>query len=172
MLKNLHCLLERNPIYAEDGGFGGITLQELYEDASKYELPTTVPEGVQRSFDAARHAYIYSYFSYDLLTPGVGQLFASLELALHKRLGIPWNGKSGTSGLFNMLTHAKNKNLISSEFGVLHKVRNIFQHGTENIIDPNFFLDMLETVTVLVSEMYEPKGMSVECDQGTSLSKV
>jgi hypothetical protein len=157
MLKDVNHLLKRHPIYEEDGGFGGVTLEELHQDVSKYELPPGVPEGVQRSFDAARHTYIYSHFSYDLLMPAIGQLFACLELALRKRLGISWDGKSRMRGLFNMLTEATNQKIISSDVGVLHKVRNIFQHGTEAIIDPNEFLNMLERVTFLVWEMYPAK---------------
>jgi hypothetical protein len=156
MLKDANHLLQRHPIYDEDGGFGGVTLEELHQDVSKYELPPGVSEGVQRSFDAARHTYIYSYFSYDLLTPAIGQLFARLELALRNRLGLLWDGKSGMPGLFKLLTAATEQKIISSDVSVLHTLRNIFQHGTEAIIDPNEFLNMLERVTSLVGEMYAP----------------
>jgi hypothetical protein len=158
MLKNVNRLLERHPVYDEDGGFGGVTMEQLYADVSKYELPSGVPDGVQRSFDAARHTYIYSYFSYDLLTPAIGQLFACLELALRKRLGHSWDGKSRMPGLFDMLNDATRQKLILSNVSVLHKLRNVFQHGTEAIIDPNMFLNMLEKVTSLVRELYDPTG--------------
>jgi len=157
MLKDVHRLLEGHPIYSEFGCFGAVTIETLHQDVSKYELPSCVPEGVQRSFDAARHAYIYSYFSYDLLTPGVSQLFACLELALRKRLGRSSDGKTGPRGLSNLLEAAKKKGLITSDVSVAPKIRNVFQHGTEDIIDPNIFLNMLEGVTSLVWEMYDPK---------------
>lgn len=99
MIKDVGRLLERDPIYEEAGGFGGVTIEELHRDVGKYELPSGVTEGVQRCYDAARHAYIYSYFSNDLLTPGVSQLFACLELALRERLGLSWDGKSRMPGL-------------------------------------------------------------------------
>ncbi len=157
MLKEASRLLERHPIYDEAGGFGGVTMEELHQDVSKYELPSDVPEGVQRCYDAARHAYIYSYFSYDLLTPGVSQFFACLELALRKRLGLSWDGKSRMPGLFELLADATKQRLILSDVSVLHKLRNLFQHGTEALIDPNVFLSMLERVTFLVWELYDPE---------------
>jgi hypothetical protein len=156
MLKDADRLLEPDPAYAEAGPFGGITIEELRLDASKFELPTSVPDGVRRCHDAARHAYIYSYFSYDLLTPGVSQLFSCLELALRKRLGHPSAGKSPPPKIFNMLRKAKELKFISSDISVVHKFRHIFQHGTENIVDPNTFLNMLDKVTSLIRELYDP----------------
>ena len=116
----------------------------MHLDVGNYELPPGAPEGVQRCYDAARHAYIYSHFSYDLLTPGASQLFACLELALRNRLGLSWDGKSRMPGLFELLTKATEEGLISSDVNALHKLRNVFQHGSEAIIDPNMFLSFLE----------------------------
>ncbi len=53
-----------------------------------------------------------------------------------------------------MLSAAKKQELILSDVSVLHKLRHAFQHGTEAIIDPNFFLDLLDQVTCLVRELY------------------
>lgn len=156
MLKDVHRLLERHPAYEIDGGFGRVTLEELHADVIRYELPFNVPDDVQRSFDAASHAYIYSYFSYDLLTPAMGQLFACLELALRKYFGNIWDGKSRPPGLFDMLDDAKRQGLILSNASVVHKIRNVFQHGTDATIDPNIFLGMLEKVTTLLRELYDP----------------
>ncbi len=94
LLKDADRLLEPDPAYTEAGPFGGITIEELHQDVSKFELPASVLDSVRRCHDAARHAYIYSYFSYDLLTPGVSQLFSGLELALRKRLGHSSDRKS------------------------------------------------------------------------------
>jgi hypothetical protein len=156
MLKDAHCLLEGHPIYSELGCFGTITIETLRRDVSKYELPSCVPESIQRSFDAARHAYIYSYFSYDLLTPGVSQLFACLELALKKRLGLSRDSSAKPRALFKLLNDAKTQGLITSDVSVVHQIRNVFQHGTECIIDPSFFLDTLQQVTQLLWELYDP----------------
>lgn len=56
-----------------------------------------------------------------------------------------------------MLTDATTKGLILSDVRVLHKLRNVFQHGTEAIIDPNMFLGLLEKVTSLAWELYDFK---------------
>ncbi|MDR3489795.1 MAG: hypothetical protein P4M05_33515 [Bradyrhizobium sp.] len=161
MLKEAGHLLERSSIYGEDGGFGGLTLEDLHRDASKYELPPGVPEGVQRSFDAARHTYIYSYFSYDLLTPATSQLFACLELALRARLGYSAADKSNMATLFVMLDEAKKRTLTRSDGNGLHKLRNVFQHGTESIIDPNVFLSLLEEISSLICDLFDPNRDSV-----------
>ncbi len=154
MLKDINHLLDPDPIYTEAGGFGGTTIEELHQDVREFELPPAVPDSVRRCHDAARHAYIYSYFSYDLLTPGVSQLFSCLELALRKRLGHSSDGKLRPPKIFDMLSAAKKQELILSDVSVLHKLRHAFQHGTEAIIDPNFFLDLLDQVTCLVRELY------------------
>jgi hypothetical protein len=60
--------------------------------------------------------------------------------------------------LFELLDEAKKKNLILSDVSVTHKLRNVFQHGTEAIIDPNIYLSVLEKVTALIQEMYNCKG--------------
>ncbi len=120
MLKDVSCLLERHPVYDEDGGFGGVTIEQLHADVAQYELPVGVPDGVRRSFDAARHSYIYSYFSYDLLTPAIGQLFACLELALRKHFGFPSGGKSQPPSLFDMLRDARDQGQIRTDAGVVH----------------------------------------------------
>jgi hypothetical protein len=160
MLKDVRHLLERHPVYGVDGGFGGVAMQELHADVSKYELPSGVPDGVQRSFDAARHTYIYSYFSYDLLTPAIAQLFACLELALRTHFGYSWDGKSSVPGLSKMLKDAREQGLISTDASVVHEIRNVFQHGTAAIIDPNMFLNMLEKITSLLQELYDSERSS------------
>jgi hypothetical protein len=169
MLKDLNHLLERHPVYDKDGGFGGVTIQELHADVGKYELPSGVPAGVQRSFDAARHTYIYSYFSYDLLTPAIGQLFACLELALRKHFGYPSGGKSQPPSLFDMLRDAAEQGQIRTDASVVHSIRNVFQHGTDAIIDPNMFLNMLEKVTTLLQELYNPERTARRPDMVTGV---
>jgi hypothetical protein len=156
MLKDASRLLERDPAYAEAGGFGGITIEELHQDVSNFELPSCVPDSVRRYHDAARHAYIYSYFSYDLLTPAVSQLFSGLELALRKRLGHSPDRNLPPPKIFDMLSEAKKQKLILSDVSVVHKLRHAFQHGTEAIIDPNMFLNLLDKVTLLMRELYDP----------------
>ena len=65
---------------------------------SRLELPSSVPESVRRCHDAVRHTYIYSYFSYDLVTVAASQMLLCLELALRERIGDQWKGKTNTKG--------------------------------------------------------------------------
>jgi hypothetical protein len=45
-----------------------------------------------------RNAYIYSYFSYDLLTLAASQTFPCLELALRLRIGSQFEGRLDRRG--------------------------------------------------------------------------
>ena len=86
MLKDLGHLRDIDPVYHDAGPFGGVTLEALHQDVSRFELPLFAPEGVRRNYDATRHAYIFSYFSYDLVTLATNQLLPCLELALRERM--------------------------------------------------------------------------------------
>jgi hypothetical protein len=75
MLKDAHHLNSPDPYYGGTAGFVGSTLEDLHHDMSKLELPAVVPNSVRKCHDAVRHAYIYSYFSYDLLSLAASQTF-------------------------------------------------------------------------------------------------
>lgn len=81
MLKDVQHLLSPDPYYAGTAGFVGCSIEKLHQDMSRLELPSSVPEGIRRCHDAVRHTYLYSYFSYDLLTVAASQTLPCLELA-------------------------------------------------------------------------------------------
>lgn len=87
-----------DPYFIGKAGFVGSTLEQLHEDMCKLELPVTVPDSVRRYHDAIRHAYIYSYFSYDLLTLAAGATFPCLEFALRLKLGKQFEGRVDRKG--------------------------------------------------------------------------
>lgn len=125
-----------------------------------FELPTSLPDSVRRSHDAVRHAYIYAYFSYDLLTLAAGQTFPCLELALRERIGHQFAGRVNSKGrprpamLDELLKSAKEQNLISAEIEYLSKMRNMFAHGSDTILNPPLFLTTFEIVTDIIRELY------------------
>src|SRR5580704_14030153 len=98
MLKNIHSLHAPDPYYSGEAGFAGSTLGQLHQDMSKVELPESVPEAVRRFHDGVRNAYVYSYFSYDLLTLAASQTFPCLELALRLRIGKQFEGRVDRKG--------------------------------------------------------------------------
>ena len=89
MIKAPDSLTAADPYFSGGGGFIGATLFDLHADMEKLELPRVVPDSIRRVHDAICHAYIYSYFSYDLLTIAAAQAFPCLELALRERLETP-----------------------------------------------------------------------------------
>ncbi|NKL98675.1 hypothetical protein [Rhizobium leguminosarum] len=48
----------------------------------------------------ARHAFIYAFFSSDLLTLAAAQTFPCLELALRERIGAQFAGRPDKNGIF------------------------------------------------------------------------
>ncbi|MFG1186243.1 hypothetical protein [Xanthobacter aminoxidans] len=160
MLKNLLDLTKPDPYFAGTVGFVGCTHQDLHRDMTAFELPTAIPDSVRRSHDAVRHAYIYAYFSYDLLTLAASQTFPCLELALRERIGHQFAGRVDKRGrprpamLDELLKAAKEQNLISSEIEYLSKMRNMFAHGSETVLNPPMFLTTFEIVTDVIRELY------------------
>ncbi len=98
MLKDVQHLLSTDPYYAGSAGFIGCSIEKLHQDMSRLELPSFVPERIRRCHDAVRHTYIYSYFSYNLVTVAVSQMLPCLEFALRERIGYQWKGKTNKNG--------------------------------------------------------------------------
>lgn len=128
---------------------------------SKLELPSIVPENVRRCHDAVRHAYIYSYFSYDLLTLAAGQTFPCLELALRERLGNQLEGRTGRKGkprrppmLDELLKTAKEQGLISSDIEWMNHLRKMIAHGSDAAVNPPLFLTPFEEVTLVIRQLF------------------
>jgi len=160
VLKSVSDLTKPDPYFSGDAGFIGCKLQDLHRDMRAFELPTSLPDSVRRSHDAIRHAYIYAYFSYDLLTLAAGQTFPCLELALRERIGHQFAGRVNSKGrprpamLDELLKSAKEQNLISAEIEYLSKMRNMFAHGSDTILNPPLFLTTFEMVTDIIRELY------------------
>ncbi|WIG53610.1 MAG: hypothetical protein OJF48_004530 [Afipia sp.] len=163
MLKHASELRAPDPYFSAAAGFVGSTLEALHADMSKLELPTSVPEGIRRSHDALRHAYIYSYFSYDLLTLAAAQTFPCLELALRERVGVQFSGRVDRKGkarkppmLDELLRAAKAQGLITAEVNGLSTLRNMFAHGSDAVLNPAMFLAPFELVTCTIRELFTP----------------
>lgn len=160
VLKNVSDLTRPDPYFSGEAGFIGSALQDLHRDMCAFELPASLPDSVRRSHDAVRHAYIYAYFSYDLLTMAASQTFPCLELALRERIGHQFAGRVDKRGkprpvmLDELLKSAKKQNLISSEIEHLSQLRNMFAHGSDTVLNPPMFLTTFEIVTDIIRELY------------------
>lgn len=56
--------------------------------------------------------------------------------------------------LDELLKAAKEQNLISSEIEYLSKMRNMFAHGSDTVLNPPMFLTAFEIVTDVIRELY------------------
>lgn len=164
MLKRVDQLRVPDPFYAGTVGFVGSTLEALHEDMRQLELPTATPDSIRRIHDAVRHAYIYSYYAYDLLTLAASEAFPCLELALRERIGDQFrgrvykNGRSNPPKLDELLKAAKRQGLIASDITYLSDLRNLFLHGSETVLNPPMFLIQFQVITRIIQELYEPMG--------------
>ncbi|MUZ65680.1 hypothetical protein [Agrobacterium vitis] len=164
MLKIVDELRAPDPFYAGAAGFVGSTLEALHDDMLDLELSTAVPDSVRRIHDAVRHAYIYSYYSYDLLTLAASEAFPCLELALRERIGDQFlgrvykNGRSNPPRLDELLKAAERQGLIVSDITYLSELRNLFLHGSETVLNPPMFLTQFQVITRIIQELYEPIG--------------
>ncbi|NTA14282.1 hypothetical protein [Agrobacterium tumefaciens] len=161
MFKRASELRIPDPYFSGKAGFLGSSLEELYDDMCRFNLPQQVPDTVRRSHDAIRHAYIYSYYSYDLLTVAAAQTFPCLELALRERIGSQFVGRLDRKGkprhapmLDELLKSAKNQGLISADVKGLSHLRNMFAHGTSAVLNPPMFLAPFELITETIAEMF------------------
>jgi hypothetical protein len=160
VLKSVSELAKPDPYFSGEAGFIGSTLQDLHRDMLAFDLPVAVPDSVRRSHDAIRHAYIYSYFSYDLLTLAASQTFPCLELALRERIGHQFAGRVDKNGrlrpamLDELLKSAKAQALISAKIEYLSRMRNMFAHGSDAVLNPPLFLTTFEIITDIIRELY------------------
>ena len=160
MLKYAQDLLKPDPYYSGEAGFVGSSMERLHDDMLRLDLPITVPKEVRLSHDAVRNAYIYSYFSYDLLTLAASQSFPCLELALRTRIGNQFAGRVDRKGkprpamLNELLEKAKEQKLISVDITHLSQLRNEFAHGSEIVLNPPLFLSTFAVVTDIIAELF------------------
>ncbi|RFB81163.1 hypothetical protein [Methylovirgula sp. 4M-Z18] len=163
MFKSALDLNRPDPYFSGTAGFVANTLEDLHEDMRRFELPEVVPDKVRHAHDAIRHAYIYAYFSYDLLSLAASQTFPCLELALRERIGHQFAGRVNKRGkphpamLNELLKVAKKQNLIVTPIDHLHKIRNMFAHGSDTVLNPPMFLTQFGIVTNIIRELYSSR---------------
>jgi hypothetical protein len=165
MLKDIRSLRLPDPYYSGEAGFVGSSLEHLHQDMSKVGLPEYVPESVRRFHDGVRNAYIYSYFSYDLLTLAASQTFPCLELALRLRIGKQFEGRVDRKGkprppamLGELLEAAKAQGLISGDISWINPMRKMFAHGSDTVLNPPMFLPSFEAVTSIIAELFHSRA--------------
>jgi hypothetical protein len=120
-----------------------------------------------RHHDGLRNAYVYSYFSYDLLTLAASQTFPCLELALRLRIGNQFEGRVDRRGkprasamLGELLEAAKAQKLISGDINWINPLRKMFAHGSDTLLNAPMFLIPFQTITAMIAELFDPNVRS------------
>lgn len=63
-------------------------------------------------------------------------------------------GRPRPAMLDELLKAAKAQGLISAEIEYLSKLRNMFAHGSDAVLNPPLFLPSFEIVTDIIRELY------------------
>jgi len=69
-----------------DGRTRHMAITDLHEEMLPLELLAEVPPVIREQFDRARHAFIHSWFVYDLVPLAEQQGYQALEMALREKL--------------------------------------------------------------------------------------
>jgi hypothetical protein len=151
---------ERQRAFAHPETLEPIAFDQHYADVESITLSTTTPFEVIEAFDRARNAWLYSRFVYELSSLAEMQAYATLEMALRIRLGI--KGGKRTPGLSKLLEMAIEQGLIIDpqahlKGGIaftISKLRNIWQHGTDNLLTPSMALETIQLSAQLINQLF------------------
>lgn len=137
-------------------------LADLYAMVEPYKLIPTIPEDVSNQITAAKHAFVYSWFCYDLATLAEQHAYGALENGLRLRAKRADKLPKGR-GLAALLKCAcDNGWLVRSEFdmpdmsnllGTLPMMRNHIGHGRTHIL-PELSKEMLRICVEILNKVY------------------
>ena len=92
MLKPPSELLEPDPRHVTEVVFCPATgllrpaeVADLHAAVASIELTAAAPAMIREQFDLARHAFVYSWFVYELATLAEKQAYATVEMALREK---------------------------------------------------------------------------------------
>ena len=130
-----------------------------------------MPEDIRDQFDKARHAFIYSWYSYDLATLAEQQSYAVLEMALRERYRAETPQASDRPSLAKLLKIAQDRQWLNrDEFAVpsmsgapgitflldmLPMLRNELAHGSTRLL-PAGSLDMMRLCFEVIRKLFPP----------------
>jgi len=160
MFKSLDQIRQPDPFVASASGRDGtapITLEEQHDWVAALQLPSTVPQEVCRSFDTARNAFLYAWFSYDLGALAEAQAYNAVELALRLRLGPRAHPRDTFKPL---LDKAVADGVLREPVGgqplalSLRLMRNDRAHPTSTVLNPALTLGVLELCAGVIREIF------------------
>ncbi len=182
MLKPLDEILESDARFKnmaggfdETGAVRWMAITDLYDLVEPLTLSPSVPADIREQFDKARHAFIYSWFAYDLVSLAEQQGYQTLELALREKLPDDERKKADEKrwGLGKLLERAvAHRWLVRADFesppqyqggpkicflDVIAMFRNELAHGSRNLF-PNGSLVMLQLCVDILNRLFQEEG--------------
>ncbi len=154
------------------GAVRRIAISDLYALVQPLELSPSVPPDIVEQFDKARHAFIYSWFAYDLVSLAEQQGYQTLELALREKLPPNERMKAHDSrwGLDKLLERAvAHRWLVRTDFevpdshakrgkvcmlDVIARCRNELAHGSRNLL-PALSIEMLGLCHEVLNKLFQ-----------------
>jgi hypothetical protein len=146
-----------------------MAISDLHDQMREIRLDSTIPPDIVEQFDKARHAFIYSWFAYDLVSLAEQQGYQTLELALREKLPPDERKKADEKRwtldtLFkrayahNWLAHSDfyDQNTGISMLDIIVKSRNDLVHGSRNLF-PVGSLAMLELCAEILNKLFRIK---------------
>jgi hypothetical protein len=183
MLKQAHAILKCDPRYESATVVDPATLvarpmsiEDMHHLIQPLSLAASVPQDVREQFDKARHAFVYSWFSYDLATLAEQQAYSVVEMALRMRYEADSENGRDRLMLANLLKVAQERQwLLREDFEVpsfsgiggnlclldlLPRLRNELAHGSTRLM-PYGSLDMIRLCFEIISNLF-PASASPE----------
>lgn len=141
-----------------------MAIGDLHDQMAEIRLDGAVPPDIAEQFDKARHAYVYSWFAYDLVSLAEQQGYQTLELALREKLPAGERQKAdrehwGLGKLFSRaIAHGwlAPQQFVSGMFDSMAMSRNELAHGSRNLF-PEGSKTMLEQCADILNELFRSR---------------
>jgi hypothetical protein len=147
------------------GAVRTMAIDDLHDQMAEIRLDAAVPTDIVEQFDKARHAYVYSWFAYDLASLAEQQGYQTLELALRERLPAGEREKADRQhwGLGKLFNRAIAHGWLAPQpfvpgtrvtlYDFLVMSRNELAHGSRNLF-PAGSIAMLEQCADILNELF------------------
>jgi hypothetical protein len=146
------------------GAVRPMAISDLYDLVEPLELGPGAPPDIVDQFDKARHAFIYSWFAYDLVSLAEQQGYQTLEMALRDKLPPDERKNAHRLGLGALLEHAvAHRWLVRSDFegpdrvcvlDYIPRFRNELAHGSRSLF-PGGSIEMLRVCHEILDKLFQ-----------------
>jgi hypothetical protein len=152
--------------FDETGAVRPMAIDDLHDQMREIRLDSAVPADIVEQFDKARHAYIYSWFAYDLVSLAEQQGYQTLELALREKLSVGQRTRADRERwtLRRLFDHAVAQQWLTREeftvpgsdqcmLDIIVQCRNELAHGSRNLF-PVGSVTMLELCAEILNRLF------------------